>query len=67
MCSSAKCCFRDALKPLWSVVCSPVCKIEVPERLTVSYDALKSKGLDRRCVGVPTRQATDEEILLVHR
>ncbi|XP_058264902.1 polyamine deacetylase HDAC10 isoform X1 [Hemibagrus wyckioides] len=50
-------------KLLWT---DPVCKIEVPERLTVSYDALKCKGLDRRCVGVPTRQATDEEILLVH-
>ncbi|KAK3526134.1 hypothetical protein QTP70_016109 [Hemibagrus guttatus] len=50
-------------KLLWT---DPVCKIEVPERLTVSYDALKCRGLDRRCVGVPTRQATDEEILLVH-
>ncbi|TSK13485.1 Histone deacetylase 10 [Bagarius yarrelli] len=50
-------------KLLWT---DPVCKIEVPERLTVSHEALKCRGLDRRCVCVPTRQATDQEILLVH-
>ncbi|KAM9495781.1 polyamine deacetylase HDAC10-like isoform 1-T1 [Clarias gariepinus] len=50
-------------KLLWN---DPVCKIEVPERLTVSYEALKGKGLEQRCVCVPTRQATDEEILLYH-
>ncbi|XP_046715305.1 polyamine deacetylase HDAC10 isoform X2 [Silurus meridionalis] len=50
-------------KLLWN---DPVCKIEVPERLIVSYDALKRSGLEQRCVCVPVRQATDEEILLVH-
>lgn len=58
---------RDTLKPLCFVVCSPVCKIEVPERLTVSYEALKDRGLEQRCVCIPIRQATDEEILLIHR
>lgn len=46
---------------------SPACKIEVPERLTVSHQALIKCGLADRCVHVPVRQATDEEILLVHR
>ncbi|KAB5565899.1 hypothetical protein PHYPO_G00246800 [Pangasianodon hypophthalmus] len=50
-------------KLLWT---DPACKIEVPERLTVSYEALKCRGLEQRCVCVPTRQATDEDILLVH-
>lgn len=46
---------------------SPVCKIEVPERLTVSHQALIKSGLADRCVSVPVREATDEDILLVHR
>lgn len=46
---------------------SPACRIEVPERLTVSHQALIKCGLADRCVAVPVRQATDEEILLVHR
>ncbi|KAM9854630.1 polyamine deacetylase HDAC10 [Aulostomus maculatus] len=50
-------------KLLWV---DPVCKIEVPERLTVSHGALVKNGLAGRCVSIPVREATDEEILLVH-
>ncbi|XP_036376025.1 polyamine deacetylase HDAC10 [Megalops cyprinoides] len=50
-------------KLLWV---DPACKIEVPERLTVSYTALQKQGLTQRCVPLPIRQATDEEILLAH-
>ncbi|KAK7891403.1 hypothetical protein WMY93_023366 [Mugilogobius chulae] len=50
-------------KLLWV---DPACKIEVPERLTVSYEALMRTGLASRCVSVPVREATDEDILLVH-
>lgn len=46
---------------------SPACKIEVPERLTVSHEALVQSGLADRCVSVPVREATDADILLVHR
>uniref|UniRef100_A0A669D9L7 Histone deacetylase 10 n=1 Tax=Oreochromis niloticus TaxID=8128 RepID=A0A669D9L7_ORENI len=44
----------------------PACKIEVPERLTVSHEALVRTGLADRCVSVPVREATDAEILLAH-
>lgn len=44
-----------------------MCKIEVPERLTVSHEALIKSGLADRCVSVPVREATDADILLVHR
>uniref|UniRef100_A0A8C4HVM3 Histone deacetylase 10 n=1 Tax=Dicentrarchus labrax TaxID=13489 RepID=A0A8C4HVM3_DICLA len=44
----------------------PACKIEVPERLTVSHEALIKNGLADRCVSVPVREATDADILLVH-
>ncbi|XP_066561434.1 polyamine deacetylase HDAC10 isoform X1 [Amia ocellicauda] len=50
-------------KLLWD---DPVCNIEVPERLTVSYAALQEHGLAQRCVSLPVRQATDKEILLAH-
>lgn len=50
-------------KLLWV---DPACKIEVPERLTVSHEALIRSGLAGRCVSVPVREATDEDILLVH-
>ncbi|XP_041795005.1 polyamine deacetylase HDAC10 [Chelmon rostratus] len=50
-------------KLLWV---DPVCKIEVPERLTVSHEALIKSGLADRCVSVPVREATDADILLVH-
>ncbi|XP_059191347.1 polyamine deacetylase HDAC10 [Centropristis striata] len=50
-------------KLLWV---DPACKIEVPERLTVSHEALIKTGLADRCVSVPVREATDADILLVH-
>ncbi|XP_029901022.1 polyamine deacetylase HDAC10 [Myripristis murdjan] len=50
-------------KLLWV---DPACKIEVPERLTVSHEALVRTGLAARCVSIAVREATDEEILLVH-
>ncbi|XP_056244390.1 polyamine deacetylase HDAC10 [Seriola aureovittata] len=50
-------------KLLWV---DPACKIEVPERLTVSHEALVKSGLADRCVSVPVREATDADILLVH-
>ncbi|KAM8892498.1 polyamine deacetylase HDAC10 isoform 2-T2 [Spinachia spinachia] len=50
-------------KLLWS---DPACKIEVPERLTVSHEALLRAGLADRCISVPVREATDADILLVH-
>lgn len=50
-------------KLLWT---DPVCEIEVPERLTVSYEALKTHGVGQRCKQLPVRQATEQEILLAH-
>ncbi|XP_022611916.1 histone deacetylase 10 [Seriola dumerili] len=50
-------------KLLWV---DPACKIEVPERLTVSHEALVKSSLADRCVSVPVREATDADILLVH-
>ncbi|XP_008274351.1 polyamine deacetylase HDAC10 [Stegastes partitus] len=50
-------------KLLWV---DPACKIEVPERLTVSHDALVRNSLADRCVAIPVREATDAEILLAH-
>lgn len=50
-------------KLLWV---DPACKIEVPERLTISHEALVKNGLVDRCVCVPVREATDADILLVH-
>ncbi|XP_048157272.1 polyamine deacetylase HDAC10 isoform X3 [Corvus hawaiiensis] len=50
-------------KLLWS---DPICDIEVPERLSSSYELLKSYRLVERCVPVPAREGSEEEILLVH-
>ncbi|XP_047451563.1 polyamine deacetylase HDAC10 isoform X2 [Mugil cephalus] len=50
-------------KLLWV---DPACKIEVPERLTVSHEALVKNGLADRCISIPVREATDAEILLAH-
>lgn len=50
-------------KLLWT---DPACEIEVPERLTVSYEALKTNGVVQRCTQVPVRLATEQEILLGH-
>jgi len=48
-------------------ISSPACKIEVPERLTVSHEALVRDGLAERCISIPVREATEADILLVHR
>ncbi|NXH11016.1 HDA10 deacetylase, partial [Bucco capensis] len=50
-------------KLLWN---DPVCDIEVPERLSCCYEQLKSYHLVERCVHVPAREGSEEEILLVH-
>ncbi|NXT02217.1 HDA10 deacetylase, partial [Jacana jacana] len=50
-------------KLLWN---DPVCDIEVPERLSSSYEQLKRYHLVERCVHVPVREGSEEEILLVH-
>ncbi|NXX64724.1 HDA10 deacetylase, partial [Spizella passerina] len=44
----------------------PICDIEVPERLSSSYEQLRSYHLVERCVHVPVREGSEEEILLVH-
>ncbi|NWJ10314.1 HDA10 deacetylase, partial [Crypturellus undulatus] len=44
----------------------PICDIEVPERLSSSYEQLKRYHLVERCVRVPAREGSEEEILLVH-
>ncbi|KAM8820261.1 polyamine deacetylase HDAC10 isoform 1-T1 [Eudromia elegans] len=50
-------------KLLWN---DPICDIEVPERLSCSYEQLKRYHLVERCVQVPVREGSEEEILLVH-
>ncbi|NXJ09587.1 HDA10 deacetylase, partial [Odontophorus gujanensis] len=44
----------------------PICDIEVPERLSASYEQLQCYHLVERCVPVPAREGSEEEILLVH-
>ncbi|XP_067861032.1 polyamine deacetylase HDAC10 [Heptranchias perlo] len=44
----------------------PVCSIEIPERLSTSYEKLKYYGLVERCIPLSVREATEEEIMLVH-
>ncbi|XP_044136186.1 polyamine deacetylase HDAC10 isoform X1 [Bufo gargarizans] len=48
---------------LWD---DPECAIEVPERLSSSFKRLQDYHLVNRCVRVPVREATEEEITLVH-
>ncbi|NXD22264.1 HDA10 deacetylase, partial [Spelaeornis formosus] len=48
------------------LIFSPICDIEVPERLSSSYEQLRSYHLVERCVHVPAREGSEEEILLVH-
>ncbi|XP_074871506.1 polyamine deacetylase HDAC10 isoform X2 [Carettochelys insculpta] len=50
-------------KLLWD---DPACNIEVPERLLTTYEQLKLYHLVDRCVRVPVREGTEEEIMLVH-
>ncbi|XP_043569683.1 polyamine deacetylase HDAC10 isoform X2 [Chiloscyllium plagiosum] len=44
----------------------PVCSIEKPERLSASHEKLKYYGLLERCIPLSVREATEEELLLVH-
>ncbi|KAM8978772.1 polyamine deacetylase HDAC10 isoform 3-T3 [Sarcophilus harrisii] len=48
---------------LWD---DPECAIEVPERLTSTYARLCHRGLAQRCVQLPVREATEEDLELVH-
>ncbi|XP_042322654.1 polyamine deacetylase HDAC10 isoform X2 [Sceloporus undulatus] len=50
-------------KLLWD---DPVCEIEVPERLSSCYEHLQRYNLIERCVSVPVREGTEDEIMLVH-
>ncbi|XP_053572615.1 polyamine deacetylase HDAC10 isoform X2 [Bombina bombina] len=50
-------------KLLWD---DPECAIEVPERLSASYERLLHYDLVKRCVQLPIREASEEEITLVH-
>ncbi|KAM4678541.1 polyamine deacetylase HDAC10 [Discoglossus pictus] len=50
-------------KLLWD---DPECAIEVPERLSASYEKLQHYDLVKRCVRIPVREASEEEITLVH-
>ena len=40
--------------------------IECPERLARIYDLCVKDGLDDRCVNLPSREATDDDILKYH-
>uniref|UniRef100_A0A8D2LNV0 Histone deacetylase 10 n=1 Tax=Varanus komodoensis TaxID=61221 RepID=A0A8D2LNV0_VARKO len=45
---------------------SPICNIEVPERLLSCYDYLQCYNLVERCITIPVREGTENEIMLVH-
>ncbi|KAL8221152.1 UNVERIFIED_CONTAM: Histone deacetylase 10 [Gekko kuhli] len=52
-----------------AVCCSlidPICAIEIPERLSSCYENLKRYNLVERCLSVPVREGTEDEITLVH-
>lgn len=46
---------------------SPICNIEVPKRLSSCYEHLKRYNLAERCLSVPAREGTEDEIMSVHR
>ncbi|XP_062838359.1 polyamine deacetylase HDAC10 isoform X1 [Anolis carolinensis] len=50
-------------KLIWD---DPICEIEVPERLCSCYEQLQGYNLIERCTSVPVREATEDEIMLVH-
>ncbi|KAM5172015.1 polyamine deacetylase HDAC10 [Mantella aurantiaca] len=50
-------------KLLWD---NAECAVEIPERISVSYKRLQHYGLAERCLQLPVREATEEEIKLVH-
>lgn len=46
---------------------SPECEIECPERLCAALSGLQRAGLEGRCLRVSAREASEEELSLVHR
>uniref|UniRef100_F6UUE5 Histone deacetylase 10 n=1 Tax=Callithrix jacchus TaxID=9483 RepID=F6UUE5_CALJA len=53
-----------ATRLLWD---DPECEIERPERLTAALDRLRKCGLEQRCLRLSAREASEEELGLVHR
>ncbi|XP_063478535.1 polyamine deacetylase HDAC10 isoform X10 [Symphalangus syndactylus] len=53
-----------ATRLLWD---DPECEIERPERLTAALDRLRQRGLEQRCLRLSAREASEEELGLVHR
>uniref|UniRef100_A0A8C9GUA2 Histone deacetylase 10 n=1 Tax=Piliocolobus tephrosceles TaxID=591936 RepID=A0A8C9GUA2_9PRIM len=52
-----------ATRLLWD---DPECEIERPERLTAALDRLRQRGLEQRCLRLSAREASKEELGLVH-
>ncbi|XP_008961642.1 polyamine deacetylase HDAC10 isoform X9 [Pan paniscus] len=52
-----------ATRLLWD---DPECEIERPERLTAALDRLRQRGLEQRCLRLSAREASEEELGLVH-
>ncbi|XP_062990157.1 polyamine deacetylase HDAC10 [Elgaria multicarinata webbii] len=50
-------------KLLWD---DPICNIEVPERLSSCFEQLLHYNLVERCITLPVREGTEDEIMLVH-
>ncbi|XP_018432222.1 PREDICTED: histone deacetylase 10 [Nanorana parkeri] len=50
-------------KLLWD---NAECAIENPERISISYKSLQHYGLVERCLQLPVREATEEEITIIH-
>ncbi|XP_069763980.1 polyamine deacetylase HDAC10 isoform X2 [Narcine bancroftii] len=44
----------------------PSCSIEIPERLSATFEKLKHYGLEERCIQLSVREAIEEELILVH-
>ncbi|XP_058424055.1 polyamine deacetylase HDAC10 isoform X3 [Diceros bicornis minor] len=52
-----------AARLLWD---DPECEIECPERLTTALESLQQRGLEQRCLRLAAREASEEELGLVH-
>ncbi|XP_034500153.1 polyamine deacetylase HDAC10 isoform X2 [Ailuropoda melanoleuca] len=52
-----------AARLLWE---DPECEIERPERLTAALERLQQEGLERRCLQLAAREASEAELGLVH-
>uniref|UniRef100_A0A8C3WLH2 Histone deacetylase 10 n=1 Tax=Catagonus wagneri TaxID=51154 RepID=A0A8C3WLH2_9CETA len=52
-----------AARLLWD---DPECEIERPERLTTALERLQQRGLEQRCLRLVAREASEEELGLVH-